>query len=406
MSLLTRCPHCDTLFRVTPSQLQARGGKVRCGRCMNVFDGFQALAVEEGDAPSEPVRFDPERAPPTPVPPSAGASVDLAPPAPAFVEPAPPTTTYVELVPSASASVEPAPPTTTYIELVPSASTSGEAVPPTTAPVGSPSSGPASAEPVRETAAAHVNYKPFRITDVSPVARETAGDFPRSRAPAETPEVPLRVRTPAETPAATETPRESVRKPIVTDAAGFLREKASAGRQALSRWALWRWTPVKPTETTAWIAASVVAVILLAFQLVYAARGELAARNPTLKAMFTSVCRVVGCRLPLPHNPELVKIEASDVRMVDSSRPQLVQLTATLRSYAGYYLAYPALDLVLTNANEHALARRVFVPQEYLGRNRDPNAGLPPHAEITIALELDTGNQNAAGFRLDLLAAP
>ena len=122
--------------------------------------------------------------------------------------------------------------------------------------------------------------------------------------------------------------------------------------------------------------------------------------------MFSGICGLVGCKLPFPHNPELVKIEASDVRMVDVSRPQLVQLTATLRSYAGYYLAYPALDLVLTNANEHALARRVFVPQEYLGANRDPNAGFPPHAEITIALDLDTGNQNAAGFRLDLLAAP
>jgi hypothetical protein len=214
------------------------------------------------------------------------------------------------------------------------------------------------------------------------------------------------MRKPAETPAATETPRASVSQTIATGIAGFFRKKAPAGDQARTPWKLWRWPPVKPTETTRWIAASVVAVIVLAFQVAYAARGELAARNPSLKAMFTSVCRVVGCRVPLPHNPELVKIEASDVRMVDSSRPQLVTLTATLRSYAGYYLAYPALDLVLTNANEHALARRVFVPQEYLGRNRDPNAGLPPHAEITIALELDTGNQNAAGFRLDLLAAP
>jgi hypothetical protein len=162
------------------------------------------------------------------------------------------------------------------------------------------------------------------------------------------------------------------------------------------------------TRSTAagWAIGCALAIVVLALQLAYAARGELAARNPTLKAMFSSLCAAVGCALSFPHHPELVKIEASDVRMVDASRPQLVQLTATLRSYAGYYLAYPALDLVLTNANEHALARRVFVPQEYLGPNRDPNAGFPPNAEITIALDLDTGNQNAAGFRLDLLAAP
>jgi hypothetical protein len=152
--------------------------------------------------------------------------------------------------------------------------------------------------------------------------------------------------------------------------------------------------------------ACALAFIVLALQLAYAARGELAARYPGLRTMFSSFCERVGCKLSFPHNPELVKIEASDVRMLDASRPQIVQLTATLRSYAGYYVAYPALDLVLTNANEHALVRRVFVPQEYLGPNRDPNAGFAPRAEITIALDLDTGNENAAGFRLDLLAAP
>jgi hypothetical protein len=31
---------------------------------------------------------------------------------------------------------------------------------------------------------------------------------------------------------------------------------------------------------------------------------------------------------------------------------------------------------------------------------------MPANAEITVALDLDTGDLNAAGFRLDLLAAP
>jgi predicted Zn finger-like uncharacterized protein len=57
MSLTTRCPNCGTAFRVQPTQLSARGGKVRCGRCANVFDGVAAL-VQEGaataNAPSLP----------------------------------------------------------------------------------------------------------------------------------------------------------------------------------------------------------------------------------------------------------------------------------------------------------------------------------------------------------------
>jgi len=50
VSLTTRCPNCGTAFRVQPAQLSARGGKVRCGRCANVFDGVAALIQEDGSA--------------------------------------------------------------------------------------------------------------------------------------------------------------------------------------------------------------------------------------------------------------------------------------------------------------------------------------------------------------------
>src|SRR5688572_17964075 len=71
MSLVTRCPRCKTLFRVQPVQLQSRAGQVRCGRCMNVFDGFQALAVEQANTVSEPVRFEPEHTPDEVIAPAA-----------------------------------------------------------------------------------------------------------------------------------------------------------------------------------------------------------------------------------------------------------------------------------------------------------------------------------------------
>jgi predicted Zn finger-like uncharacterized protein len=41
--LITTCAHCKARFRVTPQQLNARQGQVRCGRCTQVFNGFQML---------------------------------------------------------------------------------------------------------------------------------------------------------------------------------------------------------------------------------------------------------------------------------------------------------------------------------------------------------------------------
>jgi len=56
MSLLTRCPACATIFRVTEFQLDSRQGFVRCGQCAKVFDARASLmpeAREEIDAPVE-----------------------------------------------------------------------------------------------------------------------------------------------------------------------------------------------------------------------------------------------------------------------------------------------------------------------------------------------------------------
>ncbi len=53
MNLITRCPSCGTTFRVQPTQLSVRGGKVRCGKCGTVFNGVAAL-VEQPSATARP----------------------------------------------------------------------------------------------------------------------------------------------------------------------------------------------------------------------------------------------------------------------------------------------------------------------------------------------------------------
>jgi predicted Zn finger-like uncharacterized protein len=49
--MLTRCPACATGFRITPEQLKARQGKVRCGECQHVFSALDTLIEEPGSAP-------------------------------------------------------------------------------------------------------------------------------------------------------------------------------------------------------------------------------------------------------------------------------------------------------------------------------------------------------------------
>jgi predicted Zn finger-like uncharacterized protein len=99
MSLITRCPACETMFRVVPDQLRISEGWVRCGHCTEVFDAAlhlqpQALIPEPPPEPAQaPVESfaepQPEQ-PPEPVPPPEPQPWMQAPeplPVPAPIEP-------------------------------------------------------------------------------------------------------------------------------------------------------------------------------------------------------------------------------------------------------------------------------------------------------------------------------
>lgn len=54
MSMVTRCPHCATAFRITSGALKAHQGLVRCGHCSEVFNAFDTLSTLH-DAPARSI---------------------------------------------------------------------------------------------------------------------------------------------------------------------------------------------------------------------------------------------------------------------------------------------------------------------------------------------------------------
>jgi predicted Zn finger-like uncharacterized protein len=101
--LITTCTHCRSRFRVTPQQLNAKQGQVRCGRCRSVFNGFEALErFPDDDTGARLLAAERAAGMPLPVEPVAfeelpdietlqtAESPEPPPPSPAFVEePAP-----------------------------------------------------------------------------------------------------------------------------------------------------------------------------------------------------------------------------------------------------------------------------------------------------------------------------
>jgi len=64
----TRCPACQTTFRVTPEQLKARVGKVRCGQCQTVFNALDSLVEASLSTPPEAPKAAPKVLPSTILP--------------------------------------------------------------------------------------------------------------------------------------------------------------------------------------------------------------------------------------------------------------------------------------------------------------------------------------------------
>jgi predicted Zn finger-like uncharacterized protein len=65
--MLTRCPSCATTFRISPEQLKARQGRVRCGKCRSVFNALETL-VEEPPKVAAPAEEQTPLAPPVTAP--------------------------------------------------------------------------------------------------------------------------------------------------------------------------------------------------------------------------------------------------------------------------------------------------------------------------------------------------
>jgi predicted Zn finger-like uncharacterized protein len=76
--LFTRCPDCETTFRVTDEALKKASGQVRCGRCASVFNAYAELQDSSKASDGEPAPLvadapaeSPSATPPTPVTSSA-----------------------------------------------------------------------------------------------------------------------------------------------------------------------------------------------------------------------------------------------------------------------------------------------------------------------------------------------
>lgn len=347
--MLTCCPACRTTFRVTPEQIKARAGKVRCGKCQEVFNALDTLIeTPAGDLP--------------PTPPAATVAAParetpVTDDSPAVTAPAPPAE-VPERSPADAADALPALPAI------------GEAP-----------------DEIQENADIQ-RQKPEISGETIDILLEPVG----------TGSAPV-------APPAPETPplsADAIRDKAL--AAGLVAARESTQVPGYNKWAEGAFTGTtaiaEPAAHPRWpfVLTALLLIVALAGQAAHHFRAELAVASPSLRPVLDALCAALGCDIPLPRHSELVSIESSDLQ-IDPARGGLLTLSATLKNRAAYAQAWPLLELTLTDVRDDAVLRRVLEPADYLPAKLDPTV-FPPNGEVGIRLWLEAKDVAAAGYRL------
>ena len=159
--------------------------------------------------------------------------------------------------------------------------------------------------------------------------------------------------------------------------------------------------PVKGTRRWPWVLGSLIMLAVLLLQAAYYYRSSIIVLFPQAKPYAASLCANLGCDLPLPRRIELMSIEASDLQ-ADTTNPNIMVLSATLKNRAIFDQQFPLLELTLTDAQDQPVVRRVLTPQDYIGKSANPRAGFAANTEIAIKVFIEGSQVKATGYRLYL----
>jgi predicted Zn finger-like uncharacterized protein len=162
------------------------------------------------------------------------------------------------------------------------------------------------------------------------------------------------------------------------------------------------WDQPRERKRNAWLATgAVLLALLLAGQAVWHFRDAIVAHFPATRAALVRACAYAGCTIRPLRDVAALSIESSDLQ-ADAAHRGLLILAASVRNRANYAIAYPHLELTLTDAADQPVVRRAFAPAEYAGGTVDLSRGILGGSEMPIKMFVDASATSQAGYRLYL----
>jgi predicted Zn finger-like uncharacterized protein len=461
--LTTRCPHCQTLFKIRPEQLSQRGGRVRCGHCQQAFSALSNLEDADQQGSETPPAPRPIVTPSAPSPLPTSKPGSTLPPRTVAQPPLAQQRPEIVSRPTTTPSPPPPEPPSPRPVVPPSFNRVNAAPVPLNTPVPPPSVNswddfalPVDIEELDEThndawaTVSHFSPESDREihgfsaqnevpppvtpppTTIPAMPPMTATGAPPIALPPSTPVPPAERREPT-LAQAQPTPTQSVpdldldldlgkaheeAQTIPLDASPFNdvspaemdnngpvslfdeRERQNARESAEENESL-RFHPHKSggASLLQWSLSLFIVAGIFVLLGSYMFRTELARTIPALRPTLEKACFKVGCKVPYPKDADQIYLESHSLNP-EPGRDGQYRLVVTLMNKANYSQTWPHLELTVTDRFDIAVARRTLAPTEWLPPEYTSHPALAGREEVTANLPLDLTKVQAAGYRL------
>jgi hypothetical protein len=149
--------------------------------------------------------------------------------------------------------------------------------------------------------------------------------------------------------------------------------------------------------TIAMSLGSLLLVGALAAQGLTTFRNQIAAAMPPLKPALLAACNALGCKIELPAQIDDLAIEQGELQTLSDTA---FSFTTLLRNQGATAQAWPHIELVLDDANDKRILRRIFTPRDYLGVDAPVDKGFAPHTEQSVKLYFELKELKASGYHI------
>ena len=158
--------------------------------------------------------------------------------------------------------------------------------------------------------------------------------------------------------------------------------------------------PKQGRKSRWWLIGSVVLLLAVATQWVYANRSEIMA-SPQLQPLMNHLCKHMGCTLDPLRDLDKIELLRRSVYSHPNIDKALIISLAVINN-ADFSQPFPVLRIRMADVRGQIVAQRDFEPENYLD-GTSAGQQMAPGSPVTVTLEIHDPGNDALTFELEFL---